>query len=117
MEFALSLQLLSDFPEWGNQMEAEKLEIVKVGISAITPILVAGIGWLLAGRLKNIEQLQWGNRKLTEKRIQIYEKVSPLLNRLYCYFIYIGDWQAHSPKDKSQLSACLIMRCMSINTF
>ena len=75
------------------------LEILKLAVQALTPLAVAFIGWKVSKRLKDIEQLQWGNRKLTEKRIQIYERVSPLLNRLFCYFTYVGDWQNHSPKS------------------
>jgi hypothetical protein len=36
---------------------------------------------------------------LIEKRIQIYDEISPLLNRLLCYFTYVGDWQKHTPKE------------------
>ena len=74
------------------------LEIAKLIVQALTPAVVGYLGWKVSKRLKDIEQSQWGNRKLTEKRIQIYEKISPLLNRLFCYFAYVGDWQAHSPK-------------------
>lgn len=74
------------------------LEILKLAAQALTPLVVGFLGWKVSKRLKDIEQAQWGNRKLTEKRIQIYEKVSPLLNRLFCYFTYVGDWQSHTPK-------------------
>lgn len=74
------------------------LEIAKLVVQGLTPAVVGYLGWKVSKRLKDIEQAQWGNRKLTEKRIQIYEKVSPLLNRLFCYFTYVGDWQVHSPK-------------------
>jgi len=80
-------------------MDNATIEIAKLALQAATPIVVGYIGWKVSKRLKDIEQLQWGNRKLTEKRIQIYEKVSPLLNRLFCYFVYVGDWQKHSPAD------------------
>ncbi|MCZ7864748.1 hypothetical protein O9X98_25490 [Agrobacterium salinitolerans] len=79
-------------------MDVVKLEIVKLAVQALTPAVVGYLGWKVSKRLKDIEQAQWGNRKLTEKRIQIYEKVSPLLNRLFCYFAYVGDWQSHTPK-------------------
>lgn len=80
-------------------MDETTLEIVKLSVQALTPIVVGYIGWKVSKRLKDIEQNQWANRKITEKRIQIYEEVSPLLNRLFCYFNYVGDWQTHSPKD------------------
>lgn len=86
-------------PGMGESMEPNwTLEILKLAAQALTPLVVGYLGWKVSKRLKDIEQHQWGNRKLTEKRIQIYEKISPLLNRLFCYFMYVGDWQSHSPK-------------------
>lgn len=79
-------------------MDTNTIEVAKLAVQALTPIAVGYIGWKVSKRLKDIEQHQWGNRKLTEKRIQIYEKISPSLNRLFCYFNYVGDWQSHSPK-------------------
>lgn len=76
-----------------------KLEIAKLVVQALTPIAVGYLGWKFSKRLKDLEQVQWGNRKLTEKRIQIYEKTAPLINRLYCYYSYVGDWQNQSPRD------------------
>lgn len=75
------------------------LEVAKLVVQALTPLVVGYLGWKLSKRLKDIEQAQWANRKLTEKRIQIYDEVSPLLNRLYCYYTYVGDWQKHSPAE------------------
>jgi len=75
------------------------LEIAKIAVQALTPAVVGYLGWKVSRRLKEIEQNQWANRKITEKRIEIYERVSPLLNRLFCYFSYVGDWQRHSPKE------------------
>ncbi len=83
------------------------LEILKLAAQALTPIVVGFIGWKVSKRLKEMEQAQWGNRKLTEKRIEIYETISPLLNRLYCYFVFVGDWQTHSPKEIIQTKRCL----------
>lgn len=78
---------------------ATKLEIAKIVAQLFTPGVVGYLGWKVSKRLKDIEQHQWGNRKLTEKRIQLYDEISPLLNRLFCYFTYVGDWQKHSPLD------------------
>ncbi|MBB3974875.1 hypothetical protein GGQ64_000051 [Rhizobium azooxidifex] len=80
-------------------MENTALEIAKLAVQALTPLAVGYIGWKVSKRLKDIDQHQWGNRKLSEKRIQIYDEISPLLNRLFCYFTYVGDWQHHTPND------------------
>lgn len=75
------------------------LEIIKLVVQGMTPAVVGYLGWKVSKRLKDIEQVQWGNRKISEKRIQIYDEVSPLLNRIYCYFMCVGDWQHHTPKQ------------------
>ncbi len=74
-------------------------EIAKLLVSALTPLIVAGFGWRISTTLKNLEQKQWSNRKLIEKRIEVYDKVSPLLNRLFCYFHWIGDWKEYTPVE------------------
>lgn len=76
-----------------------KFEIAKLAVSALTPLIVAGFGWRISTTLKHLEQKQWSNRKLIEKRIEIYDKISPLMNRLFCYFYWVGDWKEHSPID------------------
>ncbi|UVC10192.1 hypothetical protein IHQ71_06185 [Rhizobium sp. TH2] len=80
-------------------MEPMGFEIAKLVVQAATPIVVGILGWKLSKRLKDIEQGQWANRKITEKRIQIYDEVSPLLNKLLCYYTWVGDWQRHTPQQ------------------
>jgi len=74
------------------------LEIVKVIISCITPIIGGIIAWRLARIGKDIENRQWTNRKIIEKRLEIYEKLVPDLNDLYCFYLRIGNWKEISPE-------------------
>ncbi|MER9598408.1 hypothetical protein [Mesorhizobium sp. M0244] len=75
------------------------MEIAKLVISALTPIVVAILGWRISRTLKEIEQKQWASRKLVEKRIEIYDRISPQINRLFCYYRWIGDWKKLSPLE------------------
>jgi len=75
------------------------LEIAKLIVAALTPLLVAAIGLWINHRLKGIEYLQWTNQKLTEKRITVFEQLAPLLNDLLCYFTFVGCWKDLTPPD------------------
>lgn len=73
------------------------LEVVKLIVAALTPIAVAVLGIWLSRHLRRVEHLQWGNQKIIEKRLEIYSELAPVLNDLYCYFDYIGDWKWKDP--------------------
>ncbi len=73
------------------------LEITKLVMSALTPVAVAVLGLWLNSYLKRIEHLQWANQKVIEKRLEVYSKLAPVLNDLYCYLDYIGDWKYKDP--------------------
>lgn len=74
------------------------LEIAKLAIEFLTPLAVIGIGLFINRRLKQIEHIQWSNQKIIEKRIELYDRLSPLLNRLLCFYTWIGYWRDISPK-------------------
>jgi tetratricopeptide (TPR) repeat protein len=73
------------------------LEVTKLVIGAATPVLVAIVGYFVTRRLKTLESYQWGQQKLVEKRVEIFDKISPLLNRLLCYFTFVGTWKEFTP--------------------
>lgn len=75
------------------------LEIVKLLVSALTPLLVITVGFWVNRRLKRIEQLQWANQKIIEKRIDVFDKLAPLLNDLLVFFTYRGRWREFTPPD------------------
>jgi hypothetical protein len=74
------------------------MKIAELVVSALTPIVVAAVGFLINRNLKQIENRQWANQKLIEKRISVFDEMAPLLNDLLCYFTYIGGgWRELSP--------------------
>lgn len=75
------------------------LEIVKLLVGVLTPVSVVIFGWLINRRLKKLDHIQWSNQKLIEKRLALYDEVSPLLNKLFCFYTWVGDWKDVSPDD------------------
>lgn len=37
--------------------------------------------------------------QVTKKRVDLWEQISPRLNDIYCYFLYVGQWKKLSPTD------------------
>jgi hypothetical protein len=75
------------------------LEIVKLAIAVLTPIIIAFIAFRFNKILKRVEKQQWTNQKIIEKRIEIFDLIVPKLNDLFCYFCYIGNWKEISPLE------------------
>ena len=82
------------------------LEITKVLISMITPIIIVLMGYWLNKTIRRFEQLQWANRKVIEQRLKLYEELAPILNDLLCFYQFIGHWKELTPPqvvDKKRL--------------
>lgn len=75
------------------------LEIAKIIIGALTPIVLAIAGWYINFHLRRLDNLRWSNQKLVEKLIVIYDEISPMLNDLYCFYLWRGHWKDISPED------------------
>ena len=75
------------------------LEIAKLLVSGLTPVVVIIVGFWVDRRLKNIEHLQWANQRITEKRIAVFDESAPLLNDLLVFFTYVGSWHELTPPD------------------
>ena len=83
----------------GDQPIWNSLEIIKLVISVLTPVTIVFLGYLVNRMVHRLEQARWANQKVIEKRISVFDKVAPLLNDLYCYFRYIGNWKELSPAE------------------
>jgi len=66
-------------------------------LAILTLILVAYLAIRFSRSLKRLSKKHWSNQKIVEKRIEIYDKMVPKLNDLYCFFCYIGNWNELSP--------------------
>jgi hypothetical protein len=65
----------------------------------IMPIILVIIGWKIKKWLKEIEYSQWGNQKLIEKKLKLFDEIMPRLNELYCFYLFVGNWKEISPDD------------------
>ena len=83
------------------------LEILKLIFSTLTPMLIVIIGLFLNQKLKKFEHVQWRNQKLIEKRLIIFDEITPLLNDLLCYFTYVGYWKECKPTEIIKLKRIL----------
>ena len=87
------------------------LEVMKLAVAVLTPLSVAGFGWFVSHRLKQFELLQWSNQKLIEKRLSLYDTIAPQLNKLLCFYTWVGYWKDVTPSDvlkiKRDLDQCL----------
>ncbi|WP_323120552.1 hypothetical protein [Burkholderia alba] len=75
------------------------LDAVRLVVDILTPLSVTALGWLISRRLKRLEFVQWTNQKLIEKRLEIYDTIAPQLNRLLCFYTWVGHWKDISPDD------------------
>lgn len=73
------------------------LEVVKLLVGIITPMVVILLGILVTRLAKRMEALQWARRTIIEKRIQVYDEVAPQLNDLLCFFTLVGGWKDLTP--------------------
>lgn len=73
------------------------LEIVKLVISALIPLAVVGVGYIVSRATKRLESVQWANQTVVQRRLDIFGQVAPKLNRLLCFAIFVGSWKEVSP--------------------
>jgi hypothetical protein len=83
------------------------LEVVKLVVAALTPVLVAAVGYWINRRLKSLEAAQWAQQKIIERRIIAYDELAPSLNTLFCFFAYVGGWKEMKPPDVVALKRAL----------
>jgi hypothetical protein len=75
------------------------LDYLEIGLAAIGPVIGLFVGIVLLKLTKQKEMSQWQNQKLIEKRIEIWDKVGPIMNDIYCFCMRIGGWKEQSPPD------------------
>jgi hypothetical protein len=81
----------TSIPIWNS------LEIAKIIVSFLTPLLIAILAYWFNQRIKKWDKTQWTNQKIIEKRIYLYDEVVPKINDLFCFYCYIGNWKELTP--------------------
>jgi len=75
------------------------LEIAKLVVAAATPVVVVLIGIVVSRAARRVEEAQWANRKLIERRLELYDEMARPLNDLYCFFHLVGHFREIEPPD------------------
>jgi len=66
-------------------------------IAILTPIIMLILAFRFSRSMKRMSKKQWSNQKIVEKRLEIYDKMVPKLNDIYCFYCYIGNWNDITP--------------------
>ena len=75
------------------------LEIASVALDALVPIFLAFLGILIYRLTSTIQHKYWLNQKLVEKQLEVYGLMAPLINDVYCYFDWVGNWKELTPLE------------------
>lgn len=79
------------------------LEIVTLIVSALTPLAVVGVGYLVSRATTRLESVQWANQTVIQRRLDIFSEAAPSLNRLLCFALFVGGWKETTPHDVIRL--------------
>jgi hypothetical protein len=75
------------------------LEIAKLGVALLTPLLLVGLGFLVNRAGRRLEEAQWAGRKLIERRLELHREMAPRLNDLLCFFTCKGHFREIDPPE------------------
>lgn len=87
---SLEIQLTEQI--WDN------LKIVIIVIAALAPVAIAFLIIRNKRSLKGLENKYRTDQKIYEKRIDVYDRIGPKLNDLFCFYCYNGNWKEISPQ-------------------
>lgn len=81
----------------------ESLKIAVIAIAVLSPVIIVFL-IIRFNRMKNhlINEYQ-SIQRLVQKRIEIYERIGPILNDILCFFSYTGNWKELTPIDIMRL--------------
>lgn len=79
------------------------LQIANLVVSALIPVAVIGVGYLVTRATKRLETVQWANQTVIQRRLDVFQEVAPKLNRLLCFAVFVGSWKEITPADAIRL--------------
>lgn len=77
--------------------------IVSLVAAFLTPVLLFLLGLMVARAARRIENAQWANRKLIERRLELHKEMAPVLNDVYCFFTTRGHFREITPPDALEM--------------
>ncbi len=75
-----------------NESLWTSLELAKLAVSLVTPILIFTLGIIINNSIRSSE-------RSTALRSEIYKDVGGELNDIYSYLAFVGNWKELSPSD------------------
>jgi len=67
-------------------------------VSALTPIAIGVVGYIVNRTIKSRENEFNALRRMQDIRKEIYDDIGPKLNKIYCYIADVGDFGNYEPK-------------------
>ncbi len=75
------------------------LEVAKLGIAALTPLMTGLIGVLVLHLGTKLDVTKHLNHELLKKRLALFEDIAPKLNDVFCFYQALGHWAELSPEE------------------
>jgi len=75
------------------------LKIPIMIIAALAPFIIAFLVFRYNRIIKGLKEKQGKNQNLVEKRIEVYDRIGPKLNDIFCFFCYNGNWKELTPLE------------------
>ena len=85
-------------PESTNEVW-NSLEVVKLLVSLLTPLLILGLTFWINYRIKKIDQRWKRDESIAQKRVDLYDDIGIKANKLFAYVTYVGTWKETSPRE------------------
>jgi hypothetical protein len=79
------------------------LEVAKLAVGILTPLLLVGLGVLINRTARRVENAQWANRRVLDSRLELYDDMAEPLNDLYCFFRLVGGFREIDPPRALEL--------------
>lgn len=75
------------------------LERTKIFVGLLTPIAILAITLMINSSINENNQKAEHDKRIYQQRQVIYDKIGPLLNDIYSYYMFVGQWKQLSPQD------------------
>lgn len=75
------------------------LKIPIMIIAGLAPFIITFLVFRYKRIIKVLKEKQQINQKVVEKRMEVYDRIGPKLNDIFCFYCYNGNWKEISPID------------------
>lgn len=81
----------------------DNLKIPVTIIAVLAPVMIVFLVVRYKRIIKRLKEKHETNKKIVEKRIEVYDRIGPKLNDILCFYCYTGDWKKLAPPDILEL--------------